>query len=102
MKICPDCGCENANRKVFCVQCGKRVGPDTLWYTITMMYEYLKSYEWVDWWRFELCILASLAFDAACYFLISDTTAWLRISGLMLIIGVVAGFIWQWVNRYNL
>jgi hypothetical protein len=101
MKICRHCGCENEEGKLYCIQCCERV-PDTLRYTITTMFEYLRSYEWIDWWRFELCVIGALILDAITYYFVSDRGMWFGVSVLVLIVGVVGGFIWQWRNRYNL
>jgi hypothetical protein len=101
MKTCRHCGCENTDGKVYCTQCGARV-PDTLRYTVAMMFEYLQSYEWIDWWRFEFCIIGALILDAIMYLLVADLTVWFRVSALVLVIGTVGGFIWQWRNRCNL
>jgi hypothetical protein len=86
---------------VFCYQCGERV-PDTLRYTITMMLEYLRSYEWIDWWRFEFCVLGALVIDGFLYFFVPDHKVCFRISATVLALGIIIGFIWQWRNRRNL
>src|SRR6266404_4927187 len=101
MNTCRHCAAENEDGSVFCIQCGERV-PDSASYTLRLMFKYIRSYEIINSWRFELSLLVSLALDAILYFSVLHSTAWLRVCVLILVMGAFTGFLWQWRNRYNL
>ena len=67
--------------------------------TLKEFLDFIRSYEWIDWWRFELCVIVSLALAGLVYLLVVDRSAGSRISLAVIIIGSMTGLIWQWRKR---
>ena len=67
--------------------------------TLKEVLAFIRSYEWIDWWRFELCVLVSLALAGLVYLLVADRSAGCRISIAVAIVGGMTGFVWQWRKR---
>ena len=69
---------------------------------LRLMLEYIRSYEIIDWWRFELCLIAALVVGAIVYFSGLRGAPLVRACVLIFVAGTITGFVWQWRNRYNL
>jgi len=49
-------------------------------------------------WRFVLCLALALSGVAAVYGVVPSRAAYLGISFFVVVVGIIAGFIWQWRN----
>jgi hypothetical protein len=67
--------------------------------TLKEFLDFIRSYEWIDWWRFELCVIVSLALAGLVYLLVVDGSLGCRISLAVVIVGSMTGLIWQWRKR---
>jgi hypothetical protein len=101
MKICPKCALPAATGAVRCRECGERL-PVSPGQFFKELGSYIRSYEVMDWWRFEFCVVGAFVLDAILYFFVSEQAVWLEVSLLVLVIGILVGLVWQWRNRYNL
>jgi len=62
-------------------------------------FDFIRSYEWIDWWRFELCVLISLGLAGVVYLFVPDRGMWFRISSGVILVGGISGLVWQWRKR---
>jgi hypothetical protein len=67
--------------------------------TLKEILDFFRSYEWIDWWRFELCLVVSLALAGLVYLLVADRSVAWRLALGVVILGGIAGLIWQWCKR---
>jgi len=67
--------------------------------TLKEILDFFRSYEWIDWWRFELCLVVSLALAGLVYLFFADKSVGCRISFAVVTVGGITGLIWQWCKR---
>jgi hypothetical protein len=97
-KLCPKCKLPAGTGALRCRECGERLPASPVKF-LKELGSYIRSYEVIDWWRFNACVLASLALIGVFHLVGAKRP---RLAGICVAAGVIVGLVWQWRNRENL